>query len=99
MTMNVIAKTAAMREREFATQVLSPQHLNPDHARIGNLNVTTANAFENHGYRTMNVIAKTAVMREREFATKVLSPQHLNPDNARMGNGNVITANAFENHG
>ena len=53
MTMNVIAKMAVMREREFAI-----------HALMTNFNVTTANAFENFGMTTRNVIAKMAVMSQ-----------------------------------
>ena len=90
MTMNVIAKTAVMREREFATQVLSPQHLNPDHARTGIGNVTTVNVFRDHGSKTMNVIATTALMRKREFATQI---------SAKMGNGNATAVNALLNLG
>ena len=77
--MNVIAKTAVMREREFATQVLSPQHLNPNHARMGNGNVTMANAFEENGMTTVNVIAKIAVMSQIfKIASQQLSISILN---------------------
>ena len=53
MTMNVIAKTVLMREREFAI-----------HALMTNGNVTTANAFESFVMTTKNVIAKMAVMSQ-----------------------------------
>ena len=57
MTMNVIAKTALMREREFATQFS---------AKMGNGNVTAVNAFQNLGNAMVIGIVQTIVMRRRD---------------------------------
>ena len=80
MTMNVIAKTALMREREFATQIS---------AKMGNGNVTAANAFKNLGNAMVIGIVQTIVMRRRDVPIQAY---------ARITNGECIRAMWYDDN-